>query len=141
MDNVSLWELIRKIPELKFKYLGSFSPEQAIPIQAMPKDKFQIVNTTNDSSGDHWVAIIKDQNGNVIFGDSLGKKVENYPELKKIFHKQISKTLITKGPIQSTPDMCGFYAVYFAFMTLQSLHTANMSEHDLFRFVNKYYSY
>ena len=78
MDNVSLWELIRKIPELKFKYLGSFSPEQAIPIQAMPKDKFQIVNTTNDSSGDHWVAIIKDQNGNVIFGDSLGKKVEKY---------------------------------------------------------------
>ena len=51
MDNIALWELISKIPELKFKYLGSFSPENAYSTKSMPLNSFQIVNTTNDSRG------------------------------------------------------------------------------------------
>lgn len=137
MDNTSLWELIRKIPELKFKFLGSYSPRDAFEVRLMPDDRFQIINTTN-SSGEHWVVLIKNRDGEVVFGDSLGSKVENYPALKK-FHKRISKTLIKNGPIQATPHMCGFYAVFFAFKTLQNQSIENMCEHDLFKFLNKYY--
>lgn len=141
MDNTSLQELIYKIPELKFKYSGSFSPEYALSMNAMPLNSFQIVNTTNNSQGEHWVAIVKNYNGSVVFGDSLGKSVKNYPDLEKRFHGQKSKTLVNLGPVQSTPDMCGFYAVYFAFMVLQNRSRSNVSEYDLFKFLNKYYKF
>ena len=148
MDNESLNDLVRKIPELKFKYLGSFPPDLAYPIKAMPQNSFQIVNTQNESfGGEHWVVIIKDYSNKVYFGDSLGKHVKHYPALRKKFHNNDNNpttiTPIIPKQIQSTPDMCGFYTVYFAYRILSNLPNAvytNITEYDVLKFIHKYYS-
>jgi hypothetical protein len=134
MDNVSLSNLINKIPHLKFKYLGSFSPTFALSLDSMPPNTFQIVNTTSKPMGQHWIVIIKIYNIGY-FGDSMGNKIEQYKELK-IFHKKLTRILSSQ--VQRQPDICGFYAIYIANQMFAEL-PIDCSEHALFKFVNKYY--
>ena len=105
----------------------------------MPKNSFQIVNTGN-GVGQHWITFAKDKHGKLHFGDSMGNSLSTYPLLRK-YNKQTFNKFI-KSQVQQTPDLCGLFAIYFAFLILQERNTSskNMSEHELFRFVNKYYN-
>ena len=141
MDNVSLRTLIGKIPILKYKYLGCFCPITALSLDSMPNNTFQIVNSTSKPLGQHWLVIVKKDNV-CYFGDSMGLKIEHYKELKKFHNKKnhqlINQVLNTR--VQYTSDVCGFYAVYIAFLLFQGLPIINCDEYNLFKFINKYYS-
>ena len=146
MDNSSLQAFISKIPELKYKYLGSFSAQNSIPVDGMKPNTFQIVNTSN-SIGEHWVVIVKGgASGNMLyFGDSMGKRVEQYKNLQK-FHKRISHQVV-KRRVQVMPDLCGFYTIYIAFKIFAQFELSDykpyldFTEYELIKFVNKYNFY
>lgn len=138
MDNRSLKQSVNKVSILKYKYLGSFPPKHSFDLESMPNESFQIVNTTNAQNGEHWVSLIRHQN-EYYFGDSLGRPIEMYPELWK-FHGKIpyGRNQVITSPIQSTPDLCGFFAIYITYLIFRNLPLIDCSEKNLLRFVNKY---
>ena len=71
MGNVSLQQIINRIPLLKYRYRGSF-PSDYVP--TLDNDTFAIKNTQPSSmQGEHWIMIaISCQN--LYFADSLGFK-------------------------------------------------------------------
>ena len=55
MDNVSLQQIINRIPLLKYRYRGSF-PSDYVP--TLDNDTFAIINTqTSNMQGEHWIMI------------------------------------------------------------------------------------
>ena len=103
----------------------------------MPKASFQILNTSNNI-GDHWIVIVKDYDGKMYFGDSMGRRIEKYKQLKH-FHNRIN-CQITKVRVQQTPEICGLYAIFFAYQILNNI-LLTCTEQDLWRFVHKYYKF
>ena len=57
MDNTSLRQIVEKIPELNYRYIGSF-PADCIPI--LPTFSFAIINTSSSrKAGEHWIMIAR----------------------------------------------------------------------------------
>ena len=55
MDNVSLCQLINRIPLVKYRYIGCF-PCDYVPTR--PNDTFAIINTQpSNMQGEHWIMI------------------------------------------------------------------------------------
>ena len=72
MDNTSIHDIIERIPELKFWYIGSF-PADFVP--NLPKFVFAIFNTSpNSEVGEHWIMIGR-LNRNYYYADSLARSV------------------------------------------------------------------
>ena len=102
MDNQSLQQIIERIPELKFKYIGSF-PADFIP--NLTKFSFAIINTASSTEvGEHWILIAR-LNRNYYFADSLIRSVTHYKFLGKKHQK------ILPRPLQKMQNLCGFYAI------------------------------
>jgi hypothetical protein len=142
MDNKDLQRTIDKIPGLKFKYCGSSPPD--FMLLKLPTNTFQIVNT-DMGEGEHWVVFIN-CNNKYWFGDSLGKNVSQYRHLKYNLRKKKRRIYhITKKPVQTSPDACGLFCIYFAYLVLNGLLWKNNNEEDhllsetfMQRFVNKF---
>ena len=82
MDNFSLLQIIERIPELRFKYMGSY-PSDTVP--QLTKYSFAIINSApNNDRGEHWIMIARLDNS-YYFADSLGSKRSTYPFLTKNF--------------------------------------------------------
>ena len=104
MDNVSLQQIINRIPLLKFRYCGSF-PSDYVP--TLDNDTFAIINTQpTNIQGEHW-KMIANFCQKLYFADSLGRK-------KYSFLKQQNEQMMPE-PLQSHPSVCDFYTVYAAF--------------------------
>ena len=104
MDNVSLQQLINRIPLLKFRYLGSF-PSDYVP--TLDSDTFAIINTQpSNMQGEHWI-MIANLRHELYFADSLGRK--GYSFLKQHYNQMMPASL------QSHPSVCGFYTIYAPF--------------------------
>ena len=104
MDNVSLQQLINRIPLLKYRYRGSFSSDY---VPALDNDTFAIINTQPSiMQGEHWI-MIPNSCQNLYFADSLGRK--EYSFLKQQYEHMMPE------PLQSHPSVCGFYTIYAAF--------------------------
>ena len=104
MDNVSLQQIINRIPLLKYRYTGSF-PSDYIP--TLDNDTFAITNTQpNKMQGEHWIKIANSRQV-LYFADSLGRQ-------KYSFLKQQNEQMMP-DPLQSHPSVCGFYTIYAAF--------------------------
>ena len=57
MDNTSLRQIIERIPELKYRYIGSF-PADCVP--RLPTFSFAIINTSPSSeAGEQWIMIAR----------------------------------------------------------------------------------
>ena len=57
IDNVSLQQIINRIPRLKYRYRGSF-PSDYVP--TLDNDTFAILNTQpSNMQGEHWIMIAK----------------------------------------------------------------------------------
>ena len=55
MDNFLLLQIIEKIPELMFKYMGSYPADK---INQLTKYYFAIINSAqNIYRGEHWIVI------------------------------------------------------------------------------------
>ena len=106
MDNVSLQQIINRIPllKLKFRYRGSFTYDY---VPTLDNDTFAIMNTQPSNTQDeHWILIAKSRQ-KLYLGDSLGRK-------RYIFLKQQYEQMMPE-PLQSDPSVCGFYTICAAF--------------------------
>ena len=104
MDNVSLQQIINRIPQLKYRYRGSF-PSEYVP--TLDNDNFAVINTQpSNMQGEHWI-VIANFCQKLYFADSLGRK-------KHSFFKQQYEQMMPQ-PLQSHPSVCGFYTIYAAF--------------------------
>ena len=88
MDNQSLLinnQIFERIPELKFKYIGSF-PADFIP--NLPKFSFANINIASSKKvGEHWILIVR-LNRNYYYADSLARSVTHYKFLGKKYQKK-----------------------------------------------------
>ena len=104
MDNVSLQQIINRIPLLKYRYRGSF-PSDYVP--TLDNDTFAIINTQpSNMQGEHWI-LIANSRQILYFADTLGG--EMYSFLKQHYEQMMPE------PLQSHPSVCGFYTIYAAF--------------------------
>ena len=70
-DNVSLQQIINRIPLLKYRYRGSF-PSDYVP--SLDNDTFAFINTQPSNMHDeHWIMIAKSRQI-LYFADSFGRK-------------------------------------------------------------------
>ena len=107
MDNFELLQIIEKIPELRFKYMGSY-PSDTVP--QLTKYSFAIINSAPSiDRGEHWIMIAR-LDKSYYFADSLGRKSSTYPFLTKKFRRMVSRKL------QKTENLCGFSVFHSAFL-------------------------
>ena len=104
MNNVSLQQIINRIPLLKYRYRGSFPSDY---VQTLDNDTFAIINTPpSNIQVEHWIMIANSRQI-LCFADSLGSK--KYIFLMQHYEQMMPETL------QSHPSVCGFYTIYAAF--------------------------
>ena len=107
MDSFSLLQIIVRIQELRFKYMGSY-PSDTVP--QLTKYYFAIINSApSNDRGEHWIMIAR-LDKNYYFADCLVRKRSTYPFLTKEFRRKVPRKL------QKTDNLCRFYAIYSAFL-------------------------
>ena len=122
MDNKSLQQINERIPELKFKYIGSF-PADFIP--NLPKLSFAINNTASSKEvGEHRILIAR-LTRNYYYADSLARSVTHY----KFFCKNNQKLI--PRPLQKMQSLCGFYTIFAAFQLFKFFQTNLNNIHDV----------
>ena len=120
MDNVSLQQIINRIPLLKFRYRGSF-PSYYVP--TLDNDTFAIINTRpSNMQGEHWIMIANCRQ-KLYFADCLGRK--KYSFLKQQYEQMMP------DPLQSHSSVCGFYTIYAAFHLFKFRQGEITGAHDV----------
>ena len=120
MDNVSLQQIINRIPLLKYRYRDSFPSDY---VSTLEDDTFAIINTQpSNMQGEHWIMIANSRQ-NLFFTDSLGRK-------KYSFLKQQSEQMMPE-PLKSHPSVCGFYTIYAAFHLFKFRQEEITGVHDV----------
>ncbi len=113
MDSDQLATLVKRIPGLKFKFIGVFAADN-FPV--LPSGKFQIINTQKSNDfGLHWV-LIANRGGEIIFGDPLAFRLEFYQSIFQRASQYYAKIReIVTTPLQEWSSIaCGQYCVYIA---------------------------
>ena len=131
MDNTSLRQIIERIPELKYRYIGSF-PADCVP--RLPTFSFAIINTSPSSeAGEHWIMIAR-LNRTYYYADSSARPITKYKFLNKKYQKMIQQ------PVQKTDNLCGFYTIFAAFQLFKFFQTKLNKVHDVhvFNFISNY---
>ena len=122
MDSFSLLQIIERIPELRFKYMGSF-PSDTVP--QLTKYSFAIINSaTSKDRGEHWIMIAR-LDESYYFADSLGRNRSSYHFLTKKFRRMVPRKL------QKTDNLCRFYALYSAFLLFKFFQNNLNKVHDV----------
>ena len=120
MDNVSLQQIINRIPLLKYRYRGSF-PSDNVP--TLDNDTFAIINTQpSNMQGEHWIMIANSRQ-KLFFADSLGRKKDSF--LNQQYEQMMPE------PLQSHPSVCGFYTIYAAFHLFKFRQEETTGVHDV----------
>ena len=120
IDNVSLQQIINRIPLLKYRYRGSFLSDY---VPTPENDTFAIINTQPSiMQGEHWIMIAKSRQI-LYFADSLGRK--KYSFLKQHYEQMMPE------PLQFHPSVCGFYTIYAAFHLFELRQEEITGLHDV----------
>ena len=106
MDNVSLRQIINRIPLLRYRCFGSF-PSDFVPV--LPNETFAFMNKqpTNMQSG-HWI-MIANSCRKLYFEDSLGR-----PSFKQQYQRMMPQ------PLHFHHSVCVFYTLYAVFQICSS---------------------
>ena len=120
MDNVSLRQVINRIPLFKYRYRGSFPSDY---VSTLDNDTFAFINTQpSNMQGEHWIMIANSRQ-KLYFADSLGRK--KYSFLKQHYEQMMPE------PLQSHPRVCGFYTIYVAFHLFKFRQEEITGVHDV----------
>ena len=120
MDNVSLQQIINRIPLPKYRYRGSF-PSDYVP--TLDNDTFAIIKTQfSKMQGEHRI-LIANSSQKLYVADSLGRK--KYSFLKQQYEQMMP------DPLQSHPSVCGFYRIYAAFHLFKFRQEEITGVHDV----------
>ena len=104
MNNVSLQQIINRIPILKYWHRGSFLSDY---VPFLDNDTFAISNTQPiKMQGEQWIRIANSCQI-LYFAYSLGRK--KYSFLKQQYEQMMPE------PLQSHPSVCDCYTIYAAF--------------------------
>ena len=80
MDNFSLEQVIKRMPLLKYRYIGSL-PSNFVP--TLPNVILAIINTQpNNMPGEHWIMITMFHHV-MYFADFFGLSIKNYAFLSR----------------------------------------------------------
>ena len=120
MDNVSLRQIINRIPLLKFWYRGLFHSDY---VPTLDNDTFAIINTQPSNMQGKQCIMIAKYRQKLYFADSLGRK-------KCSFLKQQYEHMMA-DPLQSHPSVCGFYTIYAAFHLFKFRQEEITGVHDV----------
>ena len=128
LDNVSLQQIINRIPLLKYRYRGSF-PSDYVP--TLDNDTLAIINTQPSSMlGEHWIMIANSRQ-KLYFADSPGHK--GYSFLMRQYEQMMPE------PLQYHPSVCGFYTIYAAFHLLNlRQEITGVQDVNLLSFISNY---
>ena len=122
MDNTSLRQIIEFIPELKFRYIGSF-PADCIP--SLPIFSFAIIKSSPSSeAGEQWIMLAW-LNRTYYYADFLDRQITQYNFLNKNCQKMIQR------PLQKTDISCAFYTICEAFQLFRFLQTKLKNVYDV----------
>ena len=122
MDNNSLRQIIERIPELKYRYIGSF-PADCIP--SLPTFSFAIITFSPSSeAGEHWIIIAR-LNRTHYYADSLAPPITKYKFLNKKYQK------IKQQPVQKIEILCEFYTNFAAFQLFNFFQTKLNNVHEV----------
>ena len=132
MDNVSLQQIINRIPLLKYRYRSSF-PSDYVP--TLDNDTFAFINTQpSKMQGEHWMMTANSKvfESKIVFADSLGRK--KYSFLEQQYEQMMPE------PLQSHPSVCGFYTIYAAFHLFKFRQAEITGVHDfnVLSFISNY---
>ena len=117
--DVSLQQIINRIPLLKYGYRDSF-PSDFVP--TIDTDTFAIINTQPSiMQGEHWI-MIANSCQILYFADSLGRKKYSY--LKQQYEQMMPE------PLKSHPSVSGFNTIYAAFHLFKFRQEKNTGVHD-----------
>ena len=120
LDNVSLQQIINRMPLLKYWYRGSF-PSDYVP--TLEEGTFAIINTQpGNMQGEHWIMIANSRQ-KLYFADSLGRK--KYSFLKQHYEQMIPQ------PLKSHPSVCRFCTIYEAFHQFKFRQEEITGVHDV----------
>ena len=122
MDRFSLLQIIKRIPELRFKYMGSYSSDT---VPQLTKYSFAITNSApSNDRGEHWIMTAR-MDKSYYFADSLRRKSPTYPFLAKKYRRRVPRKL------QKTDSLCGFYAIYSAILLFKFFQKNLNNVHDV----------
>ena len=122
MNIFSFLQVIERIPELRFKYMGSY-PSDTVP--QLTKYSFANINSASSNDrGEHWIKIARLDKG-YFFADLLGRKGSTYPFLTKRYRRMVPRKL------QKTDNLCNFYAIYSAFLLFKFFKKNLYNVHDV----------
>ena len=122
MNKFSLLQIIKRIPELRFKYMGSYTSDT---VPQLTKYSFAIINSApSNDRGEHWIMIAR-MDKSYYFADSLGRKRPTYPFLAKKYRRMVPRKL------QKTDNLCGFYAIYSAILLFKFFQKNLNNVHDV----------
>ena len=120
MDNISLQQLINRIPLFQYRYCGSF-PADCVP--TLDNDTFAIINTQHSNmQGECWIMTANSRQI-LCFADSLGRK--KYSFLKQQYEQ------MKPEPLQSHASVCGFYTIYATFHLFKFRRKESTGVHDV----------
>ena len=103
-DNVSLQQILNRLPLLKYRNRGSFLSDY---FPTLDNQTFAIIiPQPSNMQGEHWIMIANCPQI-LYFADSLCRK--KYSFLKQHYEQ------IMPAPLQSHPSVCRFYTIYAAF--------------------------
>ena len=130
MDIFALQQIINRILQLKFRYLGSF-PSDYVP--TLDNDTFAFMNTQpSNMMGEHWIMIANFRQ-ELYFADSLGCK--KYSFFNNQHYKQMMPALL-----QSHRSVCGFNTIYAAFhlFKFQQKQITGVHDVNVLSFISNY---
>ena len=120
IDNVSLQQIIKRIPLLKCRNPGSF-PSDYVP--TLDTDTFAIINTQPSNMQGERCIMIANSREKLYFADSHGRK--KYSFLKQQYEQMMP------DPLQFHPSVCGFYTIYAAFHLFEFQQQEIKGVHDV----------
>ena len=122
MDNFSLLQVFAKIPELRFKNMGSY-PSDTVP--HLTKYSFANIDSAlSKDRGQQWIMIARLEKS-YYFADWLGRNRSTYPFLTKKYRRMVPRKL------QKTVNLCEFYAIYSAFLLITFFQKNLNNVHDV----------
>ena len=111
--------------------MGSY-PSDKVP--QLTKYSFAIVNSAPSiDRGEHWIMMAR-LDKTYYFVNSLGRKRTIYSFLTKKYRRMVPRKL------QKTDNLCGFYAIYSAFLLFKFYQTNLNKFHDVhvFNFISNF---
>ena len=121
-ESFSHLQIFEKIPELRFKYMGSY-PSDKVP--ELTIYSFTVINSAPSNDRRENSILIARLDKSYYFEDSLARDRSIYPFLTKKYRRMLLLKL------QKTDNLCEFYSSYSTFILFKLFQKNLNNVHDV----------